>query len=274
MSLNPPGPAPDGPKDPPAARPGATQSQLKPATQAKATRQTAGHGLKPKLIACSELGSARLNRWPAAAQAPGHGDGHRPADHGFVVCWQAFAVAQVSLTEGNAFRRFHSNGLAPSRSWTPGLPDGLGCLDRLGVDDRGGGLGIAARGDPATTMSWPSVSLFVVVTCRGGGKLSCWGYRRRVASLGLQAGGVGAVCSRAVSSRARSPARRCCWDWRLRYSPHCPGWPNVEGGADRSPMSTRAGETEGSGAPTAGRSSHTFTAPEGHSSASIAAPAA
>src|ERR1039457_1958993 len=49
MSLNPPGPAPDGPKDPPAARPGATQSQLKPATQAKATRQTAGHGLKPKL---------------------------------------------------------------------------------------------------------------------------------------------------------------------------------------------------------------------------------
>ena len=30
-----------------------------------------------------------------------------------------------------------------------GLPDGLGCLDRLGVDDRGRGLGAAARGDPA-----------------------------------------------------------------------------------------------------------------------------
>src|SRR6266851_2209542 len=51
MSLNPPGPAPDGPKDPLAAPPAATQSQPKPATQAKTTRQTAGHGLKPKFSA-------------------------------------------------------------------------------------------------------------------------------------------------------------------------------------------------------------------------------
>src|SRR6266851_2059087 len=85
MSLNPPGPAPDGPKDPLAAPPAATQSQPKPATQAKTTRQTAGHGLKPKLRRCpSKTLPAHPRRaasqdatsvWPAAAADLAAGDG-------------------------------------------------------------------------------------------------------------------------------------------------------------------------------------------------------
>ena len=36
-----------------------------------------------------------------AGQAPGHGDGHRPVDHGFVVCWQALVVADGPAAPGD-----------------------------------------------------------------------------------------------------------------------------------------------------------------------------
>ncbi len=49
MSLNPPGPAPDGQKAPPAGRHPATQSRRKPATQTKQTGQPPRKRLKPKL---------------------------------------------------------------------------------------------------------------------------------------------------------------------------------------------------------------------------------
>jgi hypothetical protein len=37
------------------------------------------------------------------------------------------------------------------------------------------------------------------------------------------------------SWRARSPARRCCWDSRRRSSPPRPGWPNAAAAADPAP---------------------------------------